>query len=318
MHPVFFLVTGILALLGGLQLMRSNLQKMLGTSLQRLLTQLTLTPGRGFVTGIIAAALLQSSTAVSLITIALTSAGCLSFQQGFGLILGANIGTCSTVQVLAVAGGDQSITTLLSFLLLFALLALIPILRKASLALGGLCAMLLGIAILAKGFEQVTELETIIYYLKLAEQQPLYGITGGILLTGLLNSSSAATGILMLVADDGMLNLTTAIYVIYGNNIGSCLSSIIVGIGSPPAAKQVALSHILLNIIGTLVFFPFTHILASAIAGLTTDFALQVAFAHTAFNVLSSVLALPATKPFTWLITSLVPNEKSIKYKLNR
>ena len=117
---------------------------------------------------------------------------------------------------------------------------------------------------------------------------PMYGIAGGIIITLLFQSSSAATGVLIVLAEKGLIDMTTAAFVVYGNNIGSCISSVIVGATSPLAAKRVAIAHIMLNILGVLIFLPITKLLTLCTAYIAPDFPGQIALMHTIFNIMSS------------------------------
>ncbi|MBP2634736.1 MAG: Na+/Picotransporter [Firmicutes bacterium] len=139
-----------------------------------------------------------------------------------------------------------------------------------------------------------------------AQKNPFLAIAGGIVTTLVFQSSSAATGVLIVMAEEGLLDAVTAAYVVYGNNIGSCISSVIVGAAAPLAAKQVAVAHILLNILGVLVFLPVTGVLTQAAAYFATDFAGQIAYIHTLFNVLSSLLVMPFVRQYANLVTFFV------------
>jgi phosphate:Na+ symporter len=305
--PVLSLI-GTTLLLGGIFFMRLGLQKILWTRLQRFLSQLTNTPWRGLLVGIIAAAIMQSSTAVSLLTIGLVHAEYLSFYQGLGIILGANIGTCSTVQLMAISIPERIIMPL------FAITLLLTITNKRfrylGMAISGLLSMFIGMSILSEALSTISDFTTVIDYLLFAKENPFYGIIGGIIITLLFQSSSAATGVLMVLASDGIIDLTTATYVVYGNNIGSCLSSLIVGATASLAAKRLAAAHILLNILGVIIFLPLTNILAKIATYLTADFAGQVAIVHTLFNIISSLAVLPIINQYANLVMLLIPKRR--------
>lgn len=302
------LAGGIVLLLGGLAAMRLGLKKVFSPALAGLLGRLTLTPGRGLVAGAAGAALLQSSTALTLITVGLVSADYLSFYQALGLVLGANIGTCTTVGLLAVAPPGQYLWPLLAAGGLTALVS--RRLRWGALAATGLAAMFTGVQVVSGALAAVAEAGTVVSLLAAAAANPFAGIGGGIALTFLFQSSSAATGLLMALAEEGMIDLTGAAYGVYGNNIGSCLSSVLVGTTAPPAAKRVAMAHVVLNVAGVMVFLPLTGLLTATASLVTDDFAGRVAVMHTLFNVASSLAVLPLTRRFAALVTWLVPGEK--------
>lgn len=299
---------GISMLLGGIFTMRYGLKKALWQQLHVVLARLTNTPWRGLVLGTIAAALLQSSTTVCLITIGLVSADYMTFRQALGIVLGANIGTCSTVQLVNMA---VPLEYLLPLLLLCGLLCMFKKLRYVSLACTGLLGMLVGVDLLVSGISALTQLQAVSQYLMMAQDQPLYGIWGGVLATLVFQSSSAATALLMLMTERGIVDINTAAYVVYGNNIGSCVSSIVFSAAAPTAARQVALSHILLNIAGVAFFFPVTGLLITAAGWCTSDFSGQVAAIHTYFNVLSSLIVLPFFDRFVNIILWLIPESRT-------
>jgi len=308
MHTIIFILIGISMLVSGIFVMRYGLKNMLSNKLQQILVRLTVTPWRGLIVGTLTAAVMQSSTAVSLITIGLVSAEYLSFYQSLGIILGANIGTCSTVQLMALSLPNEGFVPALILSLLIMLL--ISRLRYLAMASSGLLSMFIGLNILSNTLSTVSELDTAIQYLMEAKTNPIYGILGGIIITTLFQSSSAATGLLMVLAGDGIIDLTTAAYVVYGNNIGSCLSSVIISATAPLAAKRVAMSHIILNIFGVLAFLPITALLTTIATQITPDFSGQVALVHTLFNVISSLVVIPFAKQYANLIIFLVPGQK--------
>jgi phosphate:Na+ symporter len=295
-------------LVGGLFALRYGLSKLFLSKFQYFLKNLTVTPWRGTLLGVIITAIVQSSTAISLITIGLVSANYLSLTHGISIILGANIGTCSTLQLMRL---DLALENFVPFFLLCLLLTKYnsrP--RKILFVLLGLCCMLGGLNILTTALGSMASSKTLLELLSATATNPAYGILSGIIMTLLFQSSSAATGLLMLLAQQGLVSLVAAVYVVYGNNIGSCLSSVIIGTTAPLAARQVAISHIVLNVLGVFVFFPFTNCLAEAASILSPDFATQVAIVHTIFNVISSLIVLPVVRQYTDFIIFVTPGKK--------
>jgi phosphate:Na+ symporter len=305
---IILLLLGIIFLLGGLFFMRLGLQKLLLEKFKRLLGKLTKKPWRSVLLGTFAAAMLQSSTAVSLLTISFVNAEYLSFYQGLGIILGANIGTCSTVQLLTFSLPADIFLPLLVITLLIT--CSFKKFRYLGITISGLLSMFLGLTVLSDALGALSEYTTFVDCLVDAKENPLYGILGGIIMTLLFQSSSAATAVIMTLASDGMIDLTTASFVVYGNNIGSCLSSIIIGAGGTLAAKRVALAHVLLNLLGVMVFLPFTDVLTKTATYITADFAEQVAVVHTLFNLISSLAVLPMIRQYANLIIFLVPRSR--------
>lgn len=305
---MIYVLMGISMLLGGIFIMRYGLKKALWYRLRTALATLTNTPLRGLILGAVAAALFQSSTTVCLITIGLVGADYMTFRQALGIVLGANIGTCATVQLVNMA---VPLEYILPVLIITILLCAFKKIRYLSLACTGLLSMLAGVDLLVNGISSMAQFQAMSEYLIMAREQPLYGIWGGVLATMVFQSSSAATALLMLLADLGIIDITTAAYVVYGNNIGSCVSSVVFSAAAPTAARQVALSHILLNVLGAMVFFPATGILITAAGWFATDFSGQVAAIHTLFNLLSSLVVLPMFNKFVRLILLIIPEPKN-------
>lgn len=305
MNNILALAGAVGLLISGLFIMRYGLSKMLSQTLRQALARLTPNSVCGLLSGMLAAALLQGSTSVTLATVGLVSAGYLTLEQGLALILGANIGTCSTVGLMTVELPPHLLAGALAVSLALVLFAKGS--RPAFLALTGLLSMLLGVTLLAEGLAGVARLQTVVSWLA-AGTNPLYGIGAGVLMTFLFQSSSAATGLLMALASEGIVDLTTAAYGVYGNNIGSCLSSLLVSISAPLAAKRAALGHILLNLLGVLFFLPFTDCLTRTAALLSDSFGPQVAILHALFNIASSLAVLPVLRIYARLLVLLVPD----------
>lgn len=300
---------GIILLLGGIFAIRHGLKRLLWSKLEPLLRTATKTPLRGLLVGTMAAALFQSSTAVSLITIGFVSADYISFRNALGLILGANIGTCSTVQLMTFTLPSALLFPALAVCLVLAIFR--PV-RYVAVTLAGFLSIFTGLVLLADGISSLSDISFFHSILATAKANPLYAIIAGVLSTFLFQSSSTATAILMTLVDEGLVDLMTAAYIVYGNNIGSCLSSVVVSTVAPLAAKRVAAAHITLNLLGVAVFFPFTSVLTNAASQLTPDFAVQVALVHTLFNILSSIMVLPVIRQFAYLIESIVPEKPEL------
>ncbi len=301
-------LTGIALLLGGIYLMKLGLQKLLWRKFRKILLDLTNSPLKGLLLGTVAAAIMQSSTVVSLLTIGLVSADYLSFYQGLGIILGANIGTCSTVQLMKFSLPPAVYLPVL-ILIVIAFIFTRGKPRYIAAAIGGLLSIFGGLDVISLAIGNLSNLDLLDKYVGLAKINPLYGILSGVIITFIFQSSSAATGILMLLGN-GLLDLTTSAYIVYGNNIGSCLSSLLVGITAPLTARRVAIAHILLNVAGAIIFLPLTKILTGAAGLVSNNFSQQVVIIHTLFNVLSSIAILPVIKQYARLIILLSPAKR--------
>ncbi|MDU4959353.1 MAG: Na/Pi symporter [Sporomusaceae bacterium] len=298
------LLAGICLLAGGLALMRHGLNRLLWHRLQAMLSLTTGTAWRGLISGTVAAALFQSSTAVCLLTIGLVTAEYLTFRQALGVILGANIGTCATVGLLGFLPGG----ILLPLLTAAAFLLLLPRrTRNLGLAAAGLAGLFCGLQLLGSAMSGLQTLEPARRLLQLAGAGPWHGIAAGVLITFMFQSSSAATAMLMTLTAGGAFDLTAAAFIVYGANLGSCLSSVLVSTVAPLAAKRVAAAHVLVNVLGIALFWPVTGLLAAFTGQISGDDAARVALLHTLFNIASSLAVVPVAGHFARLVECLLP-----------
>ena len=294
---ILFLL-GIASMIFGLTWMRCSLSRLLGHRLQTMLANLTDSPYRGFILGICAAVLLQGSTAVSLLSVALVGSGVLSLPQSIAILLGANIGTCSTVPLLTAIPPDILPSARPYLLASLAVGLLIRRTRPLCGSIGGFCLMLEGFTVLRTASTSLMTFDDLTALIQTADTSPIVGIGCGILLTFLLQSASSATLLLAALCDNGLLSLGSACCIIYGNNIGSCLSSILASLAAPHEAKMTAMANLILNLGGTILFLPLTTpflTLASTVCHTTAD---CLVFLHTGFNLVSSLILLPFTKQY--------------------
>lgn len=305
MYAFFLFASGLVSLVGGIYVLRRGLDSALGGRVRRYFSSAQITPWKGFFIGAAAAALMQSSTAVSLIAIGLVGAGFIAFTESLGIILGANVGTCTTVQLIAIQPSGAFIVYVL--LGLSALMLFFQKLRRLSAAALGIGAIFSGLTLLAGAMQQTGDARAWAAWLLQTEFPIISAVLFGALVTAVLQSSSAATALLMTMGAASAIDLTTAAYIVYGNNIGSCLSSLVVGAASPLEAKRTAASHFILNLIGAILFLPFTGIFASAVSMFTGSFEARVALMHTAFNLISSLAVMPFIRQYAKCIEWLLP-----------
>lgn len=285
------LLVGVLGILGGMKIMRHGLQAFAGSHLRRLLIWITQTPSRGFLSGILLTALLQSSTALTVMSVSFVDAGLLSLENTLALILGSNIGTTVTTQLLAFPLHQLAVILLPVSTIGYVWLR--SRFRFFALALSGLSLLFCGIALLQSLLSPLAETPLIQNYLHSLGDHHLRGILAGTLLSALLHSSSATTGIVMLLLSEGWLTLPTAFCFVLGANIGTCFTAVAASLASSPPARKVAVFHVLLNVFGVLLFFPWIQPLSRFITWFDGNPARQVAHAHTIFNLASSLIVLP-------------------------
>lgn len=294
---------GLFFLLGGMYILRQGLQSLAETRLRQVILWMTLNPWRAFFSGTVATALVQSSTVLTVMTVSFVDAGLLPFANALYLILGSNIGTTVTTQLLAFPLDRFSYYAMLLGSLGFLFLSN----RFRYLALGtfGLGLLFFGLMTLKTGLEPFVGLAGIQDFIHSLGDHHIRGVAAGALLSALLHSSSATTGIVMLLTQEGWITLPTAIAFVLGANIGTCVTALLAALATEAAARRVAYFHILLNVFGVLVFLPFLHPFTGLLNLLGGNLSRQVANAHTLFNIISSILAYPLVPAATRLLKRL-------------
>lgn len=297
---------GVALLLFGMQFMKAGLEKVAQARMRGALQALTRTPLTGALAGTVITALVQSSTAVTVITIGLVNACVINFYQAVGIILGTNIGTCVTAQLISFKLEDLALPAI----------GLGAIIMTCSRRMGWRCLgqsivgfgiVFFGIATMSQALTPLKDSPVFIRFLSAMSASPLLGVLAGTLFTALIHSSSTTTGVIIALSHQGMIGLPAAIAIIFGSNIGTCITGVIASIGSSVNAKRVAVSHVMLNVIGVALFLPFLTPFSDLIARTDPALARQVANAHTVFNVLSTAAVLPFARQFADLIVKMVP-----------
>ncbi len=304
MNPLVQFNIGIVLLLLGVQMLRNGLVNWGHSRLQRILRRATSTPLKGFFWGTLATALVQSSTAVTVLAVGLVDGGAITFYQSLGIVLGANVGTCVTVQLLALDLEALAAPALAAG----ALLALARPTRPAGLAALG-CGLIFGsLGLMDAALTSYEGSQSFRGYLSAVAATPLQGLISGTVLTALLHSSSVVTGVAMVLVSQGVVPLLPALALVLGANIGTCLTAVLAALLSSRAAKRTAIAHLFVNLGGAFFLFPFLSCLAPLLSLLTGDAARQVAHFHTLFNLFSSLAALAVIKPLAAFLTWMVPD----------
>ncbi|MGP7819040.1 Na/Pi symporter [Niallia sp. 01092] len=299
-YMVLFILL-ILLFIFGMTLLRTGLFHLSSQSLKIWLERLTDKPWKGMIISIIITSILQSSSAVMVLTIGLISAGALTFPQSIGIILGTNIGTTFTTEFITV--------NIDNFLLPLAVIGVFFILvnKKKMRSIG---CVLFGIAIVfttMRGFKYFANIvqhqpfiENFLFYLS---DRTLLAVFVGIILTALIQSSTATIGIIMGFLTAGLLPIETGIAVMLGSNIGTCITSYLASVGAERGARLSAYAHIWLNIGGVVLFYPFLSLLKQIVEALTPIKDVQLAHASLLFNVVTSLLVLPFAPHFgRWIM----------------
>ncbi|WP_027447663.1 Na/Pi symporter [Pontibacillus marinus] len=281
----------------GMTVLRIGLYQLSYRNMRQALQRFTSNPFKGMLMGVLVTGVLQSSSCTMVLTVGFVSVGLITFRQSIGIILGANIGTTVTAEIMTFY--EQ--IPLWPLLIVGAIFLLFrkPIVFGAgaiSFGLGTVFVALNGLETLA---EPIKAFPVIQEALQTTDTYTSAGILLGTGLTAIIQSSTATTGIAMTFLNENLIGLSSAIAIMLGANIGTCITAWFASIGSNREAKLVALAHIWLNVLGVLVFAPFVHEMSSLAQWLTQDPLKQLAHISVLFNVVSSLIVLPVVTQFT-------------------
>lgn len=307
---VFQMAGGLALFLYGMHVMGDGLEKQAGGKLKTILEKLTANPVKGFLLGAAVTAVIQSSSATTVMVVGFVNAGIMKLSQAIGIIMGANVGTTITSWILSLTGlqGDSFWIQLLkptSFSPIIAFLGIILIMFSKKEGKKDLGSTLVGFAVLMFGMEQmssavepladVPEFTSIL----LLFSNPLLGVLCGAILTAVIQSSSASVGILQALSATGSVTYSSAIPIILGQNIGTCVTALISSIGANKNARRAAVVHLYFNLIGTGLFLAVFYLLNGFLHFSFYDQSIDrlgIAVVHTCFNLLSTLTLLPFTK----------------------
>ncbi|KUK88410.1 MAG: Na/Pi-cotransporter II-related protein [Synergistales bacterium 58_81] len=301
----FNLLGGVGLFLFGIKLMGESLQDLAGDRMRRLISALTSSPVKAVIVGALITALIQSSSATTVMTASFVHAGLMTLKQSVGVIMGAAIGTTITAQLIAFKIQEFALP-LIGFGMLFAVFG-----RSKRQKFIGNC--IVGFGLLFVGMQTM---ENATFFLRdrqdifLAFQHhPMLGVLAGTVLTMLVQSSSATVGLTIVMASQGLLTIDSAIPILFGDNIGTTITAVLASVGLNRSARQSALAHVLFKVIGVLLFLAFLGPFRQLVLLTSTDIARQLANAHTIFNVLNTLLFLPFVEPFVRLVRAIVPDD---------
>ncbi|MDI6709253.1 MAG: Na/Pi cotransporter family protein [Bacillota bacterium] len=305
----FGFLGGVGILLYGIQVMGDGLQKILGRQLRQMLESVTKRPVFGVLAGVVVTVLFQSSTATTVILVGLTSAAVITLRQCMPVILGADIGTTITAQLIALKFTELS-------LLIVGLGAPIVFFakrdrhRRIGQAITGFGLLFLGLKIIGDTMHPLQDVPAFTDTLLAVSSNPVLAVIVAALVTFLVHSSAAVLGIVMVLATKGMVDLYGAIYLLLGANVGTSFTALLASIGSRREAQRVAMAHFLAKMGGTALLFPVVPWYGSLLTHVTPSVAFQVANAHTFFNVGLAVVFLPFSNFGCLILERLLPDKK--------
>lgn len=310
----FEIVTGIFGGLGlflyGMKLMSDGLENVSGEKLKGILEKITSNKVIGVLVGTIVTAIIQSSSATTVMVVSFVNAGLMTLIQATGVILGSNIGTTITAQMVSF-----NLEVIAPIFIGVGAIVMMSAKKKrikdlAYIALG-FGILFMGMGLMSSSLKPISNLQIFNDFISVIGKNHFLGVLVGLTMTAILQSSSATTGILVALANSGNIDMNVAFPIILGCNIGTCVTAILAGLTANRTAKKAALLHLLFNIFGTVLFLPFSDKVVTFVNYLTPDnVARQVANAHTIFNVVITIFILPISKYFVMLVNHILPDDE--------
>lgn len=305
---VLSLLGGLALFLYGMHMMSSGLEAAAGNRMKSILEKLTANRFLGVAVGAGITAVIQSSSATTVMVVGFVNSGLMSLRQAVWIIMGANIGTTITGQLIALDVGA------LAPLMAFAGVALVvffknPKLHNYGSIVAGLGVLFIGMDMMSAAMKPLAD-EPAFVSLMTRFENPILGILAGAAFTALIQSSSASVGILQALAASGAISFSSAVFVLFGQNIGTCITAVLASIGTSRNAKRTTLIHLMFNIIGTIIFtivcvlFPLPALVASFTP---ENIPSQIANMHTLFNIVTTLLLLPLGTQMAALTERILP-----------
>ena len=321
---ILTMVGGLCLFLFGMNVMGEALERRAGASLRALLGKLTTNRMLGFLTGLAVTAVIQSSSATTVMVVGFVNSGLLTLGQAINVIMGANVGTTVTAWILSLGGIESSnvLVQLLkpsSFTPILAVWGIVYYMFLKDSRKKDTGMIFLGFATLMFGMETMSDAVSGLKDVPAFQQlfllftNPILGVLAGAVLTAIIQSSSASVGILQALSTTGSVSYAAAIPIIMGQNIGTCITAMLSSVGTTKNAKRAAVVHLMFNILGTMIclilFTAVQTLLAPAILGEQATY-LGIAICHTMFNVICTAILLPSGDLLEKLVCRLVPDDE--------
>ncbi|RDY28021.1 Na/Pi cotransporter family protein [Romboutsia weinsteinii] len=308
------LMGGLGMFLYGMNMMGDGLQKSAGTKLKRIIELLTSNVLMGVIVGALVTAIIQSSSATTVMVVGFVNAGIMTLPQAIGVIMGANIGTTITAQLVSLDLVGLAPVALGIGIVMY-LFSSKPKVKTAAEILIGFGILFTGMDFMKEAVKPLAEFSGFTNALVTFGKQPILGVLLGFGITAIVQSSSASMGMLLALSSQGLIPLSAALPILYGENIGTCVTSLISSIGASKNARRAATMHLVFNIIGTLIFMlvlskPITMIVTNLDP---TDVSRQIANSHTLFNIINVIVLLPFAKLIVKLTMKLIPEREDEK-----
>lgn len=311
------LFSGLALFLFGMEFMGDGLENAAGSRLKSFFDKAITNPLKGALVGTIVTAIIQSSSATTVMVVGFVNAGLMSLYQAVGVIMGANIGTTITGQLITFKIDD--------YIPLFIIIGAALILfmkqekrKEIGKIIFGFGLLFMGLSAMKDAMSPIAETTFFQDLILTLEGNMFLGILVGAAMTAVVQSSSASTAILLSLAATGAISLQVAIPILFGNNIGTCVTALLSSLNANKVAKKAAFIHLSFNLIGTLIFLPLINILSQVVVYMGGDIDKQIANAHTIFNVVNAIILLPFSGVFVKLANLALKDNEGEQPTINR
>ena len=308
------LAGGLGLFLFGMKLMGDGLEMAAGSKLRGMIERLTKNKYMGALVGLVVTAVIQSSSATTVMVVGFVNAGLMNLAQAVGVIMGANIGTTVTGVMIAI-----NLTAIAPLAVLIGVVMISFIKRNSVKHIGQIIAgfgiLFMGMKMMSTAMEPLSESE-VFTSLMTSFSNPLLGVLVGLVFTAIIQSSSASVGVLQALGAAGAITLPSAIYVIYGQNIGTCVTALISSVGTSKTARRTAVVHLMFNVFGAILFivismlFPFAELVQRIAPG---NVMAQISIVHVIFNIVCTAIMLPLSSLLVKVACKVIPGSDPVK-----
>ncbi|MDQ0149851.1 Na/Pi cotransporter family protein [Eubacterium multiforme] len=310
---IITLMGGLGLFLYGMKLMGDGLENAAGEGLKKILEKVTSNPIVAVLVGAAVTAVVQSSSATTVMVVGFVNAGLMNLAQAAGVIMGANIGTTITAQL--VAFKLDSVAPIFVFVgATMVMVAKVRKKREIGNIILGFGILFIGMGMMSDAMKPLETLPMFKHLIMAISDNMFIGIVVGAAITAILQSSSATTGILIALATTGTLDINAALPILFGCNIGTCITAMLATIGANKTAHKAALLHLIFNVGGTIIFIPFLGLLGQLVQHISPgDVERQIANSHTVFNIANTIVLLPLRNYLILIVNKLVPGKDEVE-----
>jgi phosphate:Na+ symporter len=307
----FGLIGGLALFIMGMRIMGDGLQKTAGDRLRHMIEVLTSNPLLAVVVGALVTAVVQSSSATTVMVVGFVNGGLMTLRQAVGIIMGANIGTTITAQIIAFQL-DKYALPAIALGVAFQLFGRRRTQQYLGEVLFGFGILFLGMGIMKDSMAPLQEIPAFSEAMTRFGQNPALGAITGFAVTGAIQSSSATIGMLQALAGNGLVSLKTALPILFGDNVGTTVTAMLSSVGTNLTARRAALVHFMFNLIGATLFLTVLPLVEWAVVKTSSDIVRQIANAHTMFNVINVAIQLPFAGLLVAIVHRLLPGEDDV------